>query len=372
MKVFDPDICEVHLAGQDGGYGECILAHIGDNDWIIVDSCIDPKSKIPITLKLLSDYQVDPQNVKLILCTHWHQDHINGLSKVLEKCPNAFFSFARTMDRKKFLRFIEFDYQHKVGFGNSASKEFRECLEVLNKSNNKKRIIRSTADQTLYSNTYKNQNIRISSLSPSRKADTDFEVELTKIFEEKSHSNIEIPYKSPNDKSVVLLLEMGIYSILLGADLEVKKNDDYGWLNITRHSRLIPGTRKSTLFKIPHHGSENGFHEEIWEVLLETKPDALITPFSSFNLPNEGYVELYDDLTNTLNFTSPIKKSKKAKKRDRSVEKLVNELVPTMREIRSSFGVISCFLDFTKDNSTWSIEYNGEAHKYDTQRNMGL
>lgn len=365
--MVNPDICEFHIAGQDGGYGECILAHVGDNDWIIVDSCIDPDSKIPITLKLLSNYQVDSQNVKLIVCTHWHQDHINGLSKVLEKCPNAFFSFARTTDKSKFLRFIEFDYQHKVRFGNSSAKEFKECLEVLNKSDNKKRIIRSSADQALFSKTYKNLNIRISSLSPSYKANTDFEVELTKLLDEKSQSNIKIPYKSPNDKSVVLLLELGNYSILLGADLEVKQNDDYGWLNITRHSRLIPGTRKSTLFKIPHHGSENGYHKEIWENLLEPKPDALITPFSSSNLPNKEYVELYNDLTNSLNFTSTPKISNKAKKRERSVEKLVKDLVPTMREIRSGYGVISCSLDFTKNNSKWSIHYEGEAHMHINQ-----
>lgn len=360
----NPDICEIIVASQGGGYGECVLAHIGDNDWIIVDSCVDPNNREPIALKILSEYQINTRNVKLILCTHWHQDHINGLSKVIESCPNAQFSFARTIDKDKFLRFIEFDYQHKAKFDNSVTKEFRECLEVINRSQNKKRIIRASADRVLISNEYKSKRISVSSLSPSEKALTDFEVQLAKLSNEKTYSNIRIPHKSPNDKSVVLLLEVGEYSVLFGADLEVISDDNYGWLNITRYSNIINGAHKSTLFKIPHHGSENGYHNEIWEVLLKTNPDAIIAPFSSQSLPNKMFVDLYVSLTNTLNFTSSLKNSKRAKKRGRSVNKLIDDFVPSMKEIKYSYGLVSCSLDFTKKNSKWSIKHEGEAFKF--------
>ena len=42
---------EVSIIGP--GYGECILLHVGHNDWVVVDSCINPKTKKPAALEYL-------------------------------------------------------------------------------------------------------------------------------------------------------------------------------------------------------------------------------------------------------------------------------------------------------------------------------
>ena len=46
-------IAEINLIGTGGGYGESIVAHIGNNEWIIIDSCEDPNSKTCLPLELL-------------------------------------------------------------------------------------------------------------------------------------------------------------------------------------------------------------------------------------------------------------------------------------------------------------------------------
>lgn len=47
---------EISLIGTGGGYGESVVIHLGYNNWIVVDSCIDPFTKRSIPL----DYLVVP------------------------------------------------------------------------------------------------------------------------------------------------------------------------------------------------------------------------------------------------------------------------------------------------------------------------
>ena len=63
-----PDQIELTLTGP--GYGECIVFHIGNCNWVIIDSCLD-KKKIPVALSYLRSLGVDPaKNVRLIVATH--------------------------------------------------------------------------------------------------------------------------------------------------------------------------------------------------------------------------------------------------------------------------------------------------------------
>jgi hypothetical protein len=69
MKNLDPpapDEIEVSVFGGGNGYGECIVIHGGYNNWIIVDSAKDPKSKQTIALSYLDELEIPiEQDVKL-------------------------------------------------------------------------------------------------------------------------------------------------------------------------------------------------------------------------------------------------------------------------------------------------------------------
>ena len=96
-----PDEIEVSVWGA--GYGEAIVLHIGGGKWVLVDSCIDPGSQVPASLDYLKNLKFPVgEAVKLIVVTHWHDDHIRGISTVLDECKSACFaisgviSFSRT------------------------------------------------------------------------------------------------------------------------------------------------------------------------------------------------------------------------------------------------------------------------------------
>lgn len=55
------DETEISLFGP--GVGECIVAHVGANQWIVIDSCLDPATREPAALGYLKLIGVAPQAV---------------------------------------------------------------------------------------------------------------------------------------------------------------------------------------------------------------------------------------------------------------------------------------------------------------------
>ena len=93
------DQIEVSLFGP--GYGECVLLHIGDGNWVIVDSCFD-KHREPAALAYLRGLDSDPaESVRLIVATHWHDDHIRGMGELVEVCKNAVFCCASVLGKRE-------------------------------------------------------------------------------------------------------------------------------------------------------------------------------------------------------------------------------------------------------------------------------
>ena len=85
-----PSRDEIEISIFGPGIGEAIVIHVGDNEWLIVDSCIDRISRTPIATKYLRDLNVSlSSSVRLFVVTHWHDDHIRGASAILGECESA-------------------------------------------------------------------------------------------------------------------------------------------------------------------------------------------------------------------------------------------------------------------------------------------
>jgi hypothetical protein len=92
-------------------------------------------------------------------------------------------------------------------------------------------------------------------------------------------TKIAVPSPTPNDVSIATLLSIGPTSILLGADLENSGTNTAGWEAVISGHMSAPLGPKASVYKIPHHGSENAHNVDVWTQLLDDQPFAVLTPW---------------------------------------------------------------------------------------------
>ena len=355
-------ITEINVLGTGGGYGESIILTINYEDYIIVDSCYNPSTKEILPIEFLKSFAISFDKVKLVICTHWHDDHITGLSNILELCVNSKFSFAKVNDVEKFIRLVSIDYQKHTTGSNSSTIEFNKCLDICDKRGIDP--IYSHPDRLLYSKQIDNIPVQLFSLSPSDYSTHIFDLEVAKLIEDLLPSNVKIINQTPNDRSVALLLKIGEHSALFGADLEVKNDRRLGWFDILDNSTTLGTSAKGSYFKIPHHGSENGFHNEIWNILLADKPICTLTPYNKkVKLPTNEMIQKYLDLSRSLFITSDRYVKNTPKQRDSKTNKVIKEFNPTLSEIKFQNGIITSRINFLKPKPVWKTTLNGSAKR---------
>lgn len=344
---------EVTVIGT-GGYGETILVKLANNDWIIIDSCKVPGKKTLPSLEYLTKIGVTIEtDVKLIICTHWHNDHIIGLSKILEKCLSAKLSFAKATDKDKFLRFICFDSEKdKIVPQNSSYSEFNKCLEII--ADRGETVISAIENKCLYNQFLGGAtNCEVYSIAPSDYTMQKFDHEIGELITEYGSPSKKIPRNSANAKSVAVFLKLGIHRVILGGDLENASDPKEGWINILKNSTVID--KKSTLFKIPHHGSENGFNDEVWSKLLDQNCIGKITPWNKNNgLPEVEMLYKYCSLSDNVYMTKSSISSKQ-KARDKQIEKMVERLNIKLKEVKCKLGIIQSRITLDDPSDRWAI-----------------
>ena len=213
------DEVEVTLLGP--GYGESIVVHIGQGRWIIVDSCINDAHE-PQTLKYLLAIGIKPHDaVRLIVATHWHDDHIRGMAKVVDVCGNAEFCCAAALRREEFLAAIHALDGRGSFAGSSGVREIHAVFADL--AERGRRPVFAMADRRFYNN----GGCEIWSLSPHDDEFVRFLKSIGTLFPREGQTKTRIPDVSPNHVAVVLWIQVHDVVILLGADLETK-----GWVKI--------------------------------------------------------------------------------------------------------------------------------------------
>jgi glyoxylase-like metal-dependent hydrolase (beta-lactamase superfamily II) len=101
------DQLEITLNGSGGGYGESVVVHAGNGEWMIVDRCQAPTESEPLPLQYLRSIGVNlTTSVKRILYTHWDDDYIRGMSQIVEHCQSAKIFISKVLDIGKFLQLV--------------------------------------------------------------------------------------------------------------------------------------------------------------------------------------------------------------------------------------------------------------------------
>ena len=126
---------EIELTLLGPGYGESIVLHVGNNDWVVVDSCIGSDGK-PAAARYLRSIGVDPARaVKLIVATHWHDDHIRGMAELVNICRGAAFCCAGALCQKEFLATVAaLEGRHLSAAGSGVRELYRVFSHYKSKS----------------------------------------------------------------------------------------------------------------------------------------------------------------------------------------------------------------------------------------------
>lgn len=353
---------EITVIGTGGGYGESLIIHDGTGQWIIVDSCVSPDGDKNLPLEYLNHLGVDlTSSVKLIVCTHWHDDHIKGLAEIYRECSSAKIAFSQAHDQGKFLYFVSLDaLKLKDQPSESSTYEFNTILEILITRN--KTFRRAQSDHLLHRAKLDGQSVTVFALSPSSSTLDRFDKEISQLMENYGSRESKIVIEKPNEKSVALLLTFGANNAIFGADLEVGNQEDSGWFNILDNLECIDKETKSIYFKIPHHGSKNGFHSRIWEELLSENPVATLTPWNrNSGLPTDEMIGVYRGLSKNLYVTSTNASFGKAKKRAHRLEKLIRDFDLVISEVKYNHGIIRYRLDIVNEDTSFNVEVSGAA-----------
>ena len=364
----------VSLIGTGGGYGESVVVQLGANNWMVVDSCQDPVTKESLPLRYLKSLKVNvDSDVKLIVCSHWHNDHILGMENLLDECKSASFALAITSDKEKFLEFIELESrQDKLLAKTSSTNIMARCLQIARERKTPVKTI--FQDRLLFNLNEKNLEVKVFALSPSDTVIAEFGKELSELMKDfVPNSNNKIIVRSPNEKCVVLQTYVNGHSVILGGDLETSSDNEHGWLCILDNSQCIL-KNKSSLFKIPHHGSENAYEERVWKELFDN--DKLIGQLSPFMhgkvcLPTSEMLAKFIKMVKHLYITS-YDKQVKPKKREKSLEKAIQKFNPTLKELQYREGIIENLIDLDNDDGEWKTKLHGNAFKIDSKFIDGL
>lgn len=284
------DTLEISLFGT--GVGEGLAVHLGNGDWALVDTCREIPNSTPLNLAYLESIGVDVAvAVKIIIATHWHDDHVDGLSNIIARCPNARLAFSQALACDEFLSLVQLygDPDYILDREKSGVKEMVNALRILKDRkkldpNSYRPPITTQADHLLF----RNDHCDFYAISPSPEAIQEAAEEMARMWHDLENessvlggprpSRASVASPDRNLNAVALWIRWGDKRMMLGSDLEEYGSPHLGWQAALSCQRFPD--RKATIFKIPHHGSPNGDHGDVWDKIVE--PDNPITILSAY------------------------------------------------------------------------------------------
>ncbi|MBI5384799.1 MAG: MBL fold metallo-hydrolase [Verrucomicrobia bacterium] len=273
----NPQEVEVSLFGP--GFGECVVLHLGKGEWVVVDSCRDADTGLPAAIDYLQKLDVDlATSVRLVVATHWHDDHMDGLADLFRACRSAKFVCSMALNCEEWFALSEV-YRGYLQAGGSGVDELRQTMQELKRRNAANAVVApqfALAKQPLYVRA-NGMPAEVVALSPSNAAVAVMQAHLQqRLLPQEKQRRLRVPDLRENDGSVVLSMRVGSASVLLGADLEERGRPGLGWQAIL--DEYETDAKGYEGMKIPHHGSETGHHPQQWSRLMSQQAWATLTP----------------------------------------------------------------------------------------------
>lgn len=343
LKI-SPTEKEIELVVFGRGYGECILFKYSNTEYMIIDSFINPDTNNPIAIDYLNAINVPIGNICKVVITHWHGDHIAGVSDIINHASsNVKVIINPIIKDDRFANFISLsDVQNK--------ESIKEIVKVFSYIFNegKQHIILASNNKLLFDK----NDIKIKALSPQDREVWDYIGNLNKKLLDSG-----VGYDAPdnNELSIVLLLKYQNKGVLLGSDLEDKNNSLGSWKAIVESYDDI----KSDIFKIPHHGSSNAHNSEVWTSMLESFPISVLTTFNrSTKLPKE------EDKNRIVGLSKELYVLGSTSKKNKEIERLAKKTISDVSIFSISQGIGMLRYRYNLETKQSKIEAFGEFKKY--------
>jgi hypothetical protein len=351
------------------GYGESIVLHTGDNEWVIVDSCAPAGTREPAGLTYLSSLGVDVAvAVKLIVATHWHDDHVRGLATTLDACANARFACSEALSTKEFLTVVKAFARRPMSVTGSGVQELDGVIRCLDKRaqasglqtySPKWASAGKLLSRRVVAESVVGVDCEIHSLSPSEVSSLIAKSELADLLPNESVPKRRLLSMTPNHSAVVLWVRAGNHSVLLGSDLEDTSDPNRGWKVILDSDTRPFG--EASVFKVAHHGSANGDHERIWRDLLADEPCAVLTPFIKGNVKLPTVDDISRICSCTPNAYATASPNVRRRSRDKVVKRILEGAVRNMQPIETDMGHVRLRIKNSATSDPWNVELFGAA-----------
>lgn len=341
------DQIEVTLFGP--GYGEAIAVHLGDGAWLLVDSCIDPDTKTPASETYLKQLGVAAGQVRAIVASHWHDDHVSGFSQLSETYPDADLVISDIFNSEEAKAvMIAYNGLLSGGLGRGAEELYRaiRSRQTVTAVHHRSIVLEATLNGS---------SVMVTALSPTSTALIQSVAHMAQFLPKKDGPINKIPELRPNMEAVALHIDLGDDAILLGADLE--EHPTCGWSAVAA-DRWSGHRRRSTVYKVAHHGSVTGDCPALWSTLLQADPVACLTPFTrgKVRLPTDP------DRIRVRRKASRAYISSGASRRpamDSRLLKRLGDVCKNVAQANAGFGVVR--LRRKIGVPTWNVELFGAA-----------
>lgn len=263
---------EVTLLGR--GVGECVVVHLLEGKWLVVDSFL--KGNSTATPWYLDSMGVDPDAVETILVTHFHVDHYRGIDQLHDYYHKARLMITDALRSEHFLA-IYSDNSEPGLLGTLPGTIKRASQRLISPLTPGLRHI--SAGQEVY----RSHNVHVLALTPTDAAVQTSNQELGKFIGLGNRNSIRSQLRNDNRCSIVLHLTVGDICVLLCADL-VADAPAYGWQAVLKepnNATLHP----ASLMKVAHHGSVASDYSLMWDKLVGRDPVLTVAPYWPSGLP---------------------------------------------------------------------------------------
>jgi len=360
-----PESDQIELTLFGPGYGECAVVHLGANRWMVVDSCTDTTTDRPASLEYFDAIGVSAREaVRLIVVSHWHDDHVRGLADVVSACPSACVCCSSVLTKEEFLAHV-LDYEKILTqIAHSGVREIAQTLRILRDRSSGTR--KATANRTILSLPADDgaDPCIVTTLSPADEEYDRFLGGIATMVPRARQAKLRASAPRPNNAAVALWVETGPIRLLLGSDLEERGGATSGWSAIIQSAERPKG--RASIFKVPHHGSVTAHHDQVWTELVMQSPIAVLSPFfAGTNLPRPRDVKRIVNLAPESFITSRDPAPRSRRPRAAAVERTIRETVGKIRVAQPRMGWVRIRNGGKSNPNNWKVELSTAACRLD-------